>query len=36
MVYPHNAGNELTSGKAVTSGATLEIEPWDVLIIEEK
>ena len=35
LVYPHKAGNELTSGKSVASGATLEIGPWDVLIIEE-
>jgi beta-galactosidase len=33
--YPHKAGNELTSGKAVASEASLEIGPWDVLIIEE-
>jgi beta-galactosidase len=36
FVYPHKAGNELISGKAVTSGKNLEIEPWDVLIVEEK
>jgi beta-galactosidase len=35
LVYPHKAGNELTSGKTVSSGASLEIGPWDVLIIEE-
>jgi len=35
FVYPHKAGNELTAGKAVLSGNSLEIEPWDVLIIEE-
>ena len=35
LVYPHKNGNELTSGKVITSGATLEINPWDVLIIEE-
>ena len=35
LVYPHKAGNELTSGKAVASGASLDIGPWDVLIIEE-
>lgn len=36
LVYPHKAGLELVSGKSVSSGATLGIEPWDVLIIEEK
>ena len=35
LVYPHRAGTELVAGKAVASGATMEIEPWDVLIIEE-
>ncbi|HEX7584433.1 MAG TPA: beta-galactosidase trimerization domain-containing protein, partial [Prolixibacteraceae bacterium] len=35
FVYPHQAGTELTSAKAVSSGATLEIGPWDVLIVEE-
>jgi len=35
LVYPHKAGNELTSGKTVSSGSSLEIGPWDVLIIEE-
>jgi beta-galactosidase len=36
LVYPHGSGSELTSGKAVISGTSLEIGPWDVLIIEEK
>jgi len=35
LVYPHKAGNELITGKAVTLGASLEIGPWDVLIVEE-
>jgi len=35
FAYPHKAGNELTSGKSVRSGASIEIEPWDVLIVEE-
>ncbi|HZL09405.1 MAG TPA: beta-galactosidase [Prolixibacteraceae bacterium] len=35
LVYPHQAGTELTAGKAVSSGASLEIGPWNVLIIEE-
>jgi len=35
LVYPHKAGSELVSGKSVSSGASLEIEPWDVLIVEE-
>ncbi len=36
LVYPHQAGTELTGGNAVSSGASLEIESWDVLIVEEK
>jgi len=35
LTYPHKAGSELTAGKSVASGASLEIAPWDVLIIEE-
>ena len=35
LIYPHKAGSELTAGKAVTSGSSLEIGPWDVMIIEE-
>jgi beta-galactosidase len=35
LFYPHKAGTELTSGKSVTSGISLEIGPWDVLIVEE-
>jgi len=35
LVYPHKSGIELTAGKAATSGANLEIGPWDVLIVEE-
>ena len=35
LVYPHNAGTELTGGKSVSAGASLEIGPWDVLIVEE-
>ena len=35
LVYPHKAGTELTAGKAVSTGASLEIGPWDVLIVEE-
>jgi beta-galactosidase len=35
LVYPHKAGSELTAGKTVASGASLEIGPWEVLIIEE-
>ncbi len=34
--YPHSAGNELVTGKAIAEGATLNIKPWDVIIIEEK
>jgi beta-galactosidase len=36
LVYPHKAGEELTSGKQVVSGETLKIDPWGVLIVEEK
>jgi beta-galactosidase len=35
LVYPHKAGNELVAGKTVASGASVEIGPWDVLIVEE-
>ena len=35
LVYPHKTGNELTEGKAIVTGTSLEIEPWGVLIIEE-
>jgi beta-galactosidase len=35
LIYPHKAGTELTTGKAASSGASLEIGPWDVLIVEE-
>jgi beta-galactosidase len=35
LVYPHKAGNELVAGKIVASGTSLEIGPWDVLIVEE-
>ncbi len=34
--YPHSNGKELVSGKAVAKAESLTIEPWDVLIIEEK
>jgi len=33
--YPHSSGSELVSGKTVSEGETVEIDPWDVLIIEE-
>ncbi|HEX8021054.1 beta-galactosidase [Mucilaginibacter sp.] len=33
--YPHKKGTELISNKSVTSGSTIEIAPWGVLIIEE-
>jgi beta-galactosidase len=35
LKYLHPAGMELVSGKGVTTGTTLEIGPWDVLIVEE-
>jgi beta-galactosidase len=33
--FPHTGGTELVSGEAVAEGETVEIAPWDVLIIEE-
>ena len=36
LIYPHKAGTELVAGKAVAQGSSLEIGPWDVLIVEEK
>jgi len=33
--YPHPAGTELVKGEAVAEGETVEIGPWDLLIIEE-
>jgi len=35
LVYPHKSGSELVTGKSVSSGTSLEIGPWDVLIVEE-
>ena len=35
LIYPHKAGTELIAGKTVASGTSLEIGPWDVLIVEE-
>lgn len=35
LVYPHKTGYELTKGKTVAAGSSLEIGPWDVLVIEE-
>jgi beta-galactosidase len=34
--YPHPSGKELVSDKLVTKGESLKIDPWGVLIIEEK
>jgi beta-galactosidase len=34
--YPHSAGKELITDRAIASGETLIIKPWDVIIIEEK
>jgi beta-galactosidase len=36
FTYPHPAGNELVSDKLVVSGQVMNIEPWGVIIIEEK
>ena len=35
IVYPHSTGKELVSGEAVREGETVEIKPWDLVIIEE-
>lgn len=35
LKYPHPAGTELVSGKGITTGTTVAIGPWDVLIVEE-
>ena len=34
--YPHPAGKELISGKAVKEGEEVTVNAWDVLIIEEE
>ncbi|WP_413668273.1 beta-galactosidase [Mucilaginibacter sp. Mucisp86] len=36
VTYPYTAGIELVTGKVIMQEAVVEIEPWDVLIIEEK
>jgi beta-galactosidase len=36
ITYPHSAGKELVSDEPVASGQVMNIEPWGVLIIEEK
>lgn len=35
LTYPHPNGVELVSGKGITPGTSVEIGPWDVLIVEE-
>lgn len=35
LIYQHKAGTELIAGKTVASETSLEIGPWDVLIVEE-
>jgi beta-galactosidase len=34
-VYTYNDGTQLLTGKNVTVGETLTIEPWGVAIVEE-
>jgi beta-galactosidase len=34
--YPHAGGKELVAGRSVAQGDKLSVEPWDVLIVEEK
>ena len=36
LEYSHGSGKELISEQPVAKGETLKIDPWDVLIIEEK
>jgi beta-galactosidase len=36
FAYPHSSGKELVSGTSVKEGVSMSIEPWDVVIIEEK
>jgi len=36
MIYSHAAGVDLLTGKAVPSGGSITLGPWDLVIIEEK
>jgi beta-galactosidase len=33
--YPFSSGKELISGKNISSGQTVSLKPWDVIIVEE-
>ncbi|CAN5419053.1 hypothetical protein BH10BAC3_BH10BAC3_28170 [soil metagenome] len=35
LVYPHNKGMELLSGKSVAKNGALELAPWGVIIVAE-
>jgi beta-galactosidase len=32
--YPFASGKELLSGKNISNGQTLSLQPWDVVIVE--
>ena len=34
--YTYGAGVDLISGAAVQQSATLQVQPWDMAIVEEK
>ena len=36
VVYPHKAATELLSGKSFSTNSQLPLEPWGVMIMEEK
>ena len=36
FIYNHPSGKELVSGNSISNGASLKINQWDVLIIEEE
>ena len=36
LIYPHNEGEELLTGKTTVANELIEIEPWGLKIIEEK
>jgi beta-galactosidase len=36
FVYPHHAGSDICSGKAVAQTSSVTLPPWDLAIIEER
>ncbi|HVJ08852.1 MAG TPA: beta-galactosidase [Acidisarcina sp.] len=36
FMYPHGAGTDLLTGKAVASNQQVTLDPWDLVIVEEK